>query len=86
VIKRVEFIGFTVLGPRQLSATAYKAEGPDAWPKEWVASLEGPHVVLEGEGRRMELPRSRCVVYTDPSAAALKAAEVAVVANSKGKK
>ncbi len=68
-IKRAEFIGFTVLGPAKRSVAAYKSEGADAWPKGWAVALEGPNLVFEGDGRRIEVPRSRCVIYADAATA-----------------
>ncbi len=65
MILRADFIGFSVLGPSRRATTAYRATGADAWPKQWTATVEGPHLVLEGEGQRIEVPRARCVVYHD---------------------
>jgi hypothetical protein len=60
-IRRIDFPGFTILGPSQRSYPSFK---PEDWPK-WTASIEGPSVVLEGEGRRIEVPRAKCVVYSE---------------------
>jgi hypothetical protein len=58
-IARVEFIGFTVLGPSWRSMAHYK---PHEWSR-WTVTLEGPYVALEGEGRKIEVPRARCIVH-----------------------
>ncbi len=58
-IDRVEFISMTVMGPSRRHWSDYK---PKDWPK-WTAAIEGPSVVFEGEGRRVEVPRARCIVY-----------------------
>ena len=63
MIQRVDFIGFSVLGPSRRAHTAYRATGADAWPKSWTATLDGPNLVLEGDGQRIEVPRARCIVY-----------------------
>lgn len=65
VIEKVDFIGFSVLGPAMKSCQAYRTKGADAWPRSWTATLEGPHLVLEDGKRRIEVPRARCVVYSD---------------------
>jgi len=70
-VTRATFIGFSVLGPRQRAMSDFKSPdqvGSD-W-KGWTCALEGPHVILEGEGRRIEVPRARCVVYLDKPAEA----------------
>jgi hypothetical protein len=59
VIDRVEFISMTVMGPARRHWPNYKAA---EWPR-WTVALEGPSVVFEGEGRRVEVPRARCLVY-----------------------
>jgi hypothetical protein len=63
-IWRIDFIGVSVLGPLMRAKDHYK---PSDWPR-WTAGVEGPYVVLEGEGRRIEVPRARCVVYLDRQA------------------
>lgn len=65
MITRADFIGFNVLGPSQRAYSNYAIKGASAWPKGWTADIQGPSLILEGEGRRIEVPRARCVVYTD---------------------
>lgn len=81
-IARVEFIGFVVAGPRQSARQSYK---PSDW-KDWTAAIEGPSVVLEGEKRRIEVPRSRCIVTFDLAAAGPAMAQQKAVANASGGK
>ena len=58
MIKRIEFIGFSVAGPRGTMRPAYKAS---EWPG-WTVEVDGAFLLLRGEGRVVEIPRARCVV------------------------
>jgi hypothetical protein len=60
-IARCEFVGFSVVGPGKRTFQAYK---PSDWVN-WTATAEGPSIIFEGEKRRIEVPRARCVVYSD---------------------
>lgn len=71
-IRRISFIGFSVLSPDNRSQHEWK---PTEW-KGWTAEIQGPQLVLEGKGQRIEVPRARCVVYSDAEP---------VVAEPKGK-
>ena len=66
-ILRVEFIGFTVSGPRGGTRANFK---PQEWPG-WTARAEGQAVLFEGEGKRVEVPRNLCYITwaLDPTAA-----------------
>lgn len=59
-ITRIEFIGFSVMGPQKKFYQSIKPEEH----KGWTFTLEGPHLVAEGENRKIEIPRARCVVYS----------------------
>ena len=71
VIKRVEFLSFTVAGPRGSVRQNFK---PIDWPR-WTARAEGQAILLEGDGRRIEIPRNRCVVEWGDDSAVQKARE-----------
>jgi hypothetical protein len=61
-IQRVDFVGFTVLGYRSRTQQAYT---PKDWPG-WTCSVKGQAVLLEGEGRVVEVPRGKCVITSVP--------------------
>jgi hypothetical protein len=68
-IVRIDFLGFTVTGPeRRKVMSCFALSGVNAWGKDWHATAEGQELILEGEGRRLELPRSKCVVEWGPDA------------------
>lgn len=69
-IMRVEFLGFTVTGPRNAPKSSFK---PSDWPN-WTASVKGQAIILEGEGRVIEVPRGRCVITSTVEQAEGKAA------------
>lgn len=62
MIQRIDFLGFTVVGPRNASKQSWKASD---WPG-WTASLKGQAVLLEGEGKVIEVPRAKCVITSVP--------------------
>jgi hypothetical protein len=67
-ITRIDFLGFTVTGPqRRGTRSAYALSGANAWPG-WTVRVEGQAILLEGEGRLVELPRNKCVVEWDTKA------------------
>lgn len=64
MIQRVDLIGFAIVnGPLNRSHSSYSAKASE-W-KGWTVAIEGPSVVFTGEGRRIEVPRARCVVASD---------------------
>ncbi len=77
MIERVEFVGCTVLGPAKGSRASYTNTGANPWGKGWSARIDGASVILEGEGRRIEVPRSLCVVYHVPDAVPIQPAAIA---------
>jgi len=58
IIKRIEFVGFMVIGPRSLSRGYFK---PDEW-HGWTATEEADAVWLRGEGKAIRLPLSLCAI------------------------
>lgn len=69
MIARVEFIGFTVTGPRSSARSGYKQAD---W-QGWSVSIEGGRLLLRNDnesetdkGRIVSVPLSHCVVYQTP--------------------
>jgi hypothetical protein len=60
VITRIEF-AIVVHGPSWRPCQSYIAKD---W-RGWTARVDGDTVVLEGERRRVEVPRSQCVIYSE---------------------
>jgi hypothetical protein len=58
---RIEFVGVTIYGPGMRAFQSWK---PQEWPG-WTARVMPEAVILEGQGRRIDLPRSACVLYFD---------------------
>lgn len=65
----MDFIGFRVNGPGRRAQDSFKADHAD-W-KGWTATAEGGAVYLEGEGRRIEVPRGHCQIEWEVAAVAM---------------
>src|SRR5688572_21708900 len=67
-IKRIDFIGFTVMGPRTRSYANYMAK---EWT-DWKVDVRGPQIVVapppNGTDSEASVPLTRCVVYYGPTA------------------
>ena len=80
-VKRVEFLGFRVAGPRGRQCDAYK---PSEWPG-WTCEVEGDGVLLRGEGRIVEVPRRSCVIDWSKDAQAAERPRSRTVITAKAK-